>query len=64
VTLPVLFVHGSDDPVVPAAHAREWAARLKRARLAEFPGARHDVLNETVHRKVAAAITEFVMTAC
>jgi len=30
VTLPVLFVHGSDDPVVPAAHAREWAARLKR----------------------------------
>jgi pimeloyl-ACP methyl ester carboxylesterase len=28
VTLPVLFVHGSDDPVVPAAHAREWAARL------------------------------------
>ena len=30
VTLPVLFVHGSDDPVVPAAHAREWAARMKR----------------------------------
>jgi pimeloyl-ACP methyl ester carboxylesterase len=63
VTLPVLFVHGSDDPVVPAAHAREWAARLKRARLAEFPGARHDILNETVHRDVAAAITEFVLTA-
>src|SRR2546429_9615414 len=37
VTLPVLFVHGSDDPVVPAAHAREWAARLKRACLAESP---------------------------
>ena len=63
VTLPVLFVHGSDDPVVPAAHAREWAARLKRARLAEFPGARHDILNETVHRDVAAAITDFVLTA-
>ena len=63
VTLPVLFVHGSDDPVVPAAHAREWAAQLKRARLAEFPGARHDILNETVHRDVAAAITDFVLTA-
>ena len=62
-TLPVLFVHGSDDPVVPAAHAREWAARLKRARLAEFPGARHDILNETVHRDVAAAVTDFVLTA-
>jgi alpha-beta hydrolase superfamily lysophospholipase len=62
VTLPVLFVHGSDDPVVPAAHAREWAGRLKRARLAEFPGARHDILNETVHREVAAAITGFVLS--
>jgi alpha-beta hydrolase superfamily lysophospholipase len=62
VALPVLFVHGSDDPVVPAAHAREWAGRLKRARLAEFPGARHDILNETVHREVAAAITRFVLS--
>ena len=62
MTLPVLFVHGSEDPVVPAAHAREWSARLKRGRLAEFPGARHDILNETVHRDVAAAITGFVLT--
>ena len=60
VALPVLLVHGSDDPVVPAAHAREWAW-LKRARLAEFPGARHDILNETVHRDVAAAIAGFVL---
>jgi hypothetical protein len=29
----------------------------------EFPGARHDILNETVHRDVAATITEFVLTA-
>ena len=34
-----------------------------RARLAEFAWARHDVLNETVHREVAAAITEFVLNA-
>ena len=47
----------------PPAHAREWAARLKRARLAEFPGGRHDILNETVHRQVAAAITDFILTA-
>ena len=63
VTLPVLFVHGSEDPVVPAEHARAWAARLKRGRLAEFPGARHDILNETVHREVAAAVTGFVLGA-
>jgi alpha-beta hydrolase superfamily lysophospholipase len=62
VTLPVLFVHGSDDPIVPVADAREWAGRLKRARLAEFAGARHDILNEAVHREVAATITEFILT--
>ena len=61
--LPILFVHGSDDPVVPAEHARQWSARLKRGRLAEFPGARHDILNETVHRDVAAAVTGFVLAA-
>jgi alpha-beta hydrolase superfamily lysophospholipase len=61
MTLPVLFVHGSDDPVVPVAHAKAWSGRLARARLAEFAGARHDVLNESVHREVAAAITEFVL---
>jgi hypothetical protein len=47
-------------PVVPVALARDWAGRLKRARLAEFGGARHDILNETLHREVAAVITEFV----
>jgi alpha-beta hydrolase superfamily lysophospholipase len=62
VPLPVLLVHGSEDPVVPAAHAREWASRLKRGQLAEFAGARHDVLNETVHRDVAAAITGFILS--
>jgi alpha-beta hydrolase superfamily lysophospholipase len=62
VPLPVLLVHGSDDPVIPVAHAREWVGRLKRARLAEFAGSRHDILNETVHQEVAAAITGFIRT--
>ncbi len=59
----MLFVHGSDDPVVPVAHTRGWAGQLPGACLAEFAGARHDVLNETVHREVAAAITGFVLEA-
>ena len=51
-----------DRAVIPVAHAREWAGRLRRARLAEFAGSRHDILNEAVHREVAAAITEFILT--
>ena len=60
ITLPTLLVHGSQDPIVPVSVARDWAARLPGGQLAEFAGARHDVLNETVHRQVAAALIEFV----
>jgi alpha-beta hydrolase superfamily lysophospholipase len=58
---PVLLVHGEDDPVSPVAGARYWAAVLPRARLAIFPRARHDVLNETVHEQVAAVIAQFIV---
>jgi alpha-beta hydrolase superfamily lysophospholipase len=58
--LPVLFVHGAQDPIVPVAVARDWSARVPGGRLAELADARHDVLNETVHREVAAAIAEFI----
>jgi alpha-beta hydrolase superfamily lysophospholipase len=61
VEVPVLFVHGADDPVAPIGPARHWAAQLPDGRLIEFEGARHDVLNEVVHRAVAEAITEFVL---
>jgi alpha-beta hydrolase superfamily lysophospholipase len=61
VRTPVLFVHGADDPLAPIAGARRWAGALVRARLAEFPGGRHDILNDTAHADVAAAIAGFVL---
>ncbi|HVX21317.1 MAG TPA: alpha/beta fold hydrolase [Acidimicrobiales bacterium] len=60
VSLPVLFVHGADDPVAPVDLTRRWSARLPDGRIEAFAGARHDVLNEHVHRDVAAAIVDFV----
>jgi alpha-beta hydrolase superfamily lysophospholipase len=63
VPLPVLFVHGGDDPVAPVASARDWSQRVLDGQLAEFPGAHHDVLNETAHRDVSAAIVGFVQSA-
>jgi alpha-beta hydrolase superfamily lysophospholipase len=61
VALPILFVHGGDDPIAPVSDARSWSARVPNGRIAEFAGARHDVLNESVHRQVASAITQFVL---
>jgi len=62
VSLPVLFVHGARDPIVPLTDARDWSARVPGGRLVEFEGARHDVLNETVHREVATTIAEFIVS--
>ena len=58
--LPVLFVHGSADPVAPVSDAEELASRLPQARIAVFEGDLHDVLNEHdrdhVHETVAAFV--------
>lgn len=56
--VPVLMIHGEDDPVVPVEVARTVASRLPRAELRTFPGDLHDVLNEhdrdEVHDVVAS----------
>ena len=60
--LPVLVVHGEEDPVVPVEVSRYVAARLPRASLRTFPGDLHDVLNEhnrdEVHDVVATWIAK------
>lgn len=60
LTLPVLLLHGSDDPVVPVEQAYLNSKLAPSSELHVFSGARHDVLNETVHRLVAQEIVDFV----
>jgi acylglycerol lipase len=62
--LPVLVVHGEDDPVVPLPIARKVAAALPQATLRVFPGDLHDVLNEhdrdAVHDELVAFVDQLV----
>lgn len=60
LTVPTLAVHGSVDPIAPVGAVRAYAEQIDALRFAEFEGARHDILNETVHREVAAAIVKFI----
>jgi alpha-beta hydrolase superfamily lysophospholipase len=60
LTVPTLGVHGGADPVGPVDAVRAYAEQLAALELREFPGARHDILNETVHREVAATIISFI----
>jgi acylglycerol lipase len=60
--LPVLVVHGEDDPIVPVSIARYVAAALPQATLRVFPGDLHDVLNEhdrdAVHDELVAFVDQ------
>lgn len=61
--IPVLALNGSEDAVAPVADVAAVAARSAQIRTVVFEGMKHDILNETVHREVAAAITAFVRSA-
>ena len=60
--LPVLWVHGADDQLVPVEGSRVGIAHLGGGRHEEhvYPGARHEVFNETNADEVLADVTAFL----
>lgn len=58
--MPVLVVHGENDPIVPVSVARYAAATLPQATLRVFPGDLHDVLNEHDRDVVHEALVSFL----
>lgn len=60
LAVPTLAVHGDLDPISPIGPVRAYADQIDTVQIAEFPGAKHDVLNETVHREVAATVIAFI----
>jgi pimeloyl-ACP methyl ester carboxylesterase len=60
LSVPTLAVHGGNDPIAPIDAVRAYTEQIETLQLKEFPGAHHDILNETVHREVAAAVIDFV----
>jgi acylglycerol lipase len=59
-SVPVLVVHGEDDPVVPVEDSAALARLLPQAVLRTFPGDLHDVLNEHDRDVVHEVVAEFV----
>jgi alpha-beta hydrolase superfamily lysophospholipase len=60
--LPVLYVHGGDDQLVPLALAQPAVRRLAGADFTEtvLPGARHEVFNELDRETTIALAAEFI----
>ncbi|MBN1527850.1 MAG: lysophospholipase [Thermoleophilaceae bacterium] len=62
ITGPVLWLHGEDDQLVPMTGSRRFIELLVNAEVTEriYPGARHEVFNETNREEVLADTTGFV----
>jgi alpha-beta hydrolase superfamily lysophospholipase len=60
--LPVLWLHGEDDRLVPLAGSRIGVEQLSGGDLTEriYPGARHEVFQETNRAEVFADLTGFL----
>jgi alpha-beta hydrolase superfamily lysophospholipase len=60
--LPTFWVHGEDDQIVPIDATREGIDALRGVVFEEkvYPGARHEVLNETDGDEVLADVTAFI----
>lgn len=58
--LPILALHGVDDPVSALSEARDRYRLSRNAQLVAVAQGRHDVLNSVNHRSVAAAVVIFL----
>lgn len=60
VQVPVLALHGKDDPVSPLDQAVSVYEGHANVRTVTFAGGRHDVLNDALHRTAAATVVLFL----
>jgi alpha-beta hydrolase superfamily lysophospholipase len=60
--LPTLWIHGEEDPIVPLVHTRAAMDHLGGSALTQkvYPGARHEIFNETNQDEVIADTVAFV----
>ncbi|MGP4004960.1 alpha/beta hydrolase [Streptomyces sp. 4N124] len=60
ISVPVLALHGADDPVSPLPDAHRVYRALPGVELVSLAGTRHDALNDVTHRTAAATIVLFL----
>jgi alpha-beta hydrolase superfamily lysophospholipase len=63
--IPTLWLHGEDDPIVPLVHTRAAIEDLRGQDFEErsYPGARHEIFNETNQDEVLDDVSTFIARA-
>jgi acylglycerol lipase len=59
VALPLLALHGGDDPICPPDGSERFAAAARAGRFVRYAGLRHEIFNEPSHRDVLADVAAF-----
>jgi alpha-beta hydrolase superfamily lysophospholipase len=60
VALPLLVLHGGDDPICACEGSERFAAAARSARFIRYPGLRHEIFNEPSFRDVLADVASFL----
>ncbi len=62
LTVPTLYLHGEDDHLVPMGPSREGWERIAAtdSHTKTYPGARHEIFNETNRDEVLGDVLDFV----
>lgn len=60
--IPALWLHGDADPIAPYAHAEAAARHVigERGQHISYPGARHEIFNETNKEEVTDDVVAFI----
>jgi acylglycerol lipase len=60
VALPLLALHGADDPICAPTGSEQFAAAAPLGRFIRYPGLRHEIFNEPSYRDVLADVASFL----
>jgi acylglycerol lipase len=59
VKLPLLVMHGGDDPICAPSGSEQFSAAAPSARFIRYPGLRHEIFNEPSYRDVLTDVASF-----
>jgi acylglycerol lipase len=65
IRVPMLLLHGEDDPICPVMGSRLLFSQLEvgRAALTTYPGLRHEIFNEPEHEQVFEDLLGWLLVA-
>jgi alpha-beta hydrolase superfamily lysophospholipase len=59
VAVPLLALHGGEDPICPPAGSERFAAAAPAGRFIRYPGLLHEIFNEPCYEEVLADVASF-----